>query len=121
MRKANRLESRSLQHLKRFISENFENAWEMKMLVLLFRTSEQDWSPQELSAKLIMDCHSVEQSLSRLAMKGLVTCIAPTAKVGRHTSKYIYMPNSAEKRALSELLVTAYEKSSLAVNRMMCE
>jgi predicted transcriptional regulator len=107
---------RSMTLLKRFVADTFESAWEIEMITTLFSAQDKKWSSQELAELLPADVAQVDRCLARLTRDGY---IGQTTTTEETCSRYMYMPDTAEKRALLGLLVVAHREGDLSLKRML--
>ena len=108
------LARRTLELLQDLLAVTFESSWEIELISILCSSSK-TWSSQELAEILPVDASAVDRCLTRLARDGFIARIMTTEAGGR----YQYMPYTAEKSALVELLVEAHTVGGLSAKRML--
>lgn len=94
--------------VRRFIEQHINSLEELEVLLLLHRTSGQEWSAELVARELRIERQSCERRLEALAAGGLLS-VSPGA-----ARQYAYDPMNESNGAVREL-EGAYEKYRLRV------
>jgi hypothetical protein len=107
-----RLQERSLRHLKPFLISQFQQSWEIELIIELHRNADLQVSAQSLSDKLNVEHSLVFESLQKLARNGLLG-------LNHKDQTYRYAPRTAELNALVALLAMAHSQNRVSLLRML--
>jgi hypothetical protein len=97
----------------RFILEKIDSIAQLEGLLLLRKNPDQQWSPQNLAARLYIDEKQTAQLLSDLCTQSLAVMISADPPL------YQYQPGSTELRSIVERVAEIYSTHLVPVTALI--
>jgi hypothetical protein len=95
------------EEVRRFLLQCIDSVEQLEVLLHLYRTREQSWSPDAIALALYSNPASIARRLAGLYSHGLLTLTSSSA--------YRYQPKTAELEATVSQLAETYRQRRVAV------